>query len=187
MKSTPTNNEAGFTLIELMVSLSIFTIIVGMVGVGLFSVIDASARAQGLTEAVNNLNFVMDDMARRMRTGYDFNCGSLGGEDCENGGTSLYFTGSRVQPTSGDDPEYRYFLDDGRIMRGDHSGNASPITSDSLEIENLEFYVYGTESGIDAEQSRVQVVLTGSAGGGSNEQTFSVQTTITQRLLYSPS
>ena len=55
--------EQGFTLIEIMVSISIFTILMVMGIAALLSANTAHRRAEGLRSAVDSLNFIMDDIA----------------------------------------------------------------------------------------------------------------------------
>jgi prepilin-type N-terminal cleavage/methylation domain-containing protein len=64
----------GFTLVEIMVALTIFSVLmVSSVGV-LLVMIDANAKAQAIYAASTNLSFALDSMTRDMRTGYHYYC-----------------------------------------------------------------------------------------------------------------
>ncbi|MES3030885.1 MAG: type II secretion system protein [Patescibacteria group bacterium] len=68
------NTQKGFTLVEMIVSLAIFTI-VALVAVGaLLKITDANKKSQTLKTAINNLNFALESMSREMRVGEDYNC-----------------------------------------------------------------------------------------------------------------
>ena len=84
----------GFTLVELMVSLTIFSIVM-MVSTGtLLVLIDVNAKAQALYSATSNLSFALDSMTREMRTGYHYYCDDSNGQ-----------TGEELPPTiPGGDP-----------------------------------------------------------------------------------
>lgn len=72
-------NNSGFTLIEIIVSLAIFTI-VAVVAVGAFiKILDANKKAQALQSATNNLNFALESMTREMRVGSLYTIGSTFG------------------------------------------------------------------------------------------------------------
>ena len=62
----------GFTLIEMMVAVSLFTVVM-LVSVGsLLALIDASKRAQGIQSVMNNLNVALDGMVRALRMGQKY-------------------------------------------------------------------------------------------------------------------
>lgn len=64
----------GFTLVEMIVSLAIFSV-VAVIAIGaLLKVIDANKKAQSIQSSVTNLNFAMESMSRDLRTGTDIQC-----------------------------------------------------------------------------------------------------------------
>jgi len=67
-------SKAGFTLIEVMVSVAIFVILMVM---GIEAVLNANLshqETQGLRTIIDNLNFVMEDMSRNIRLGNSYHC-----------------------------------------------------------------------------------------------------------------
>ena len=66
--------RAGFTLVEMIVSLALFSV-VAVIAIGaLLKVIDANDKAQSIQSAVTNLNFALESMSRDLRTGTDYDC-----------------------------------------------------------------------------------------------------------------
>jgi len=71
-----TTSQHGFTLVEIIVSLSIF-IVVAIIALGaLIKIVNANAKAQTLQSAFTNLNFALDGMSRGIRLGHDVHCES---------------------------------------------------------------------------------------------------------------
>ena len=68
------NTGAGFTLVEMLVSLSLFTVVLTMSVGTLLVLIDANARAQNMQLVMSNLSFALDSMTREIRTGTDWYC-----------------------------------------------------------------------------------------------------------------
>lgn len=67
-------NELGFTLVEMLVSLSLFTVVLTMSVGTLLVLIDANARAQNMQLIMSNLTFSLDSLTREVRTGTDWFC-----------------------------------------------------------------------------------------------------------------
>ena len=68
------DRQAGFTLIEIIVSLGIFTV-VAVVAMGAFlKVIDANKKSQSLKTAINNVNFALESISRELRVGSNYYC-----------------------------------------------------------------------------------------------------------------
>jgi len=64
----------GFTLIEILVSLAIFSV-VAVIAIGaLVRVTSANRQAQAIQSGVNNVSFIIDTISREMRTGTFYNC-----------------------------------------------------------------------------------------------------------------
>ena len=68
------NNKKGFTIIETMIAVSLFLVIV-VIGMG--ALLNANLlhqKSQDMRSILDNLSFVMEDMSRNLRTGYDYQC-----------------------------------------------------------------------------------------------------------------
>lgn len=162
----------GFTLIEMIVSVAIFATVV-LIAVGaLLSIIDVNRKANELRVVMENLNFAIESIARDVRTGTDYGCTRNRPRNCSDK-TKLFFTDQEGRSV-------RYAKADDAITRQVNSGDAVPITSSEIFIEDVHFWVTGV--GADGEQPRVLMTVQGMAGvEGKNETRFSLQTTISQR------
>ena len=67
-------SQKGFTLVEMVVSLAIFTV-VAVIAVGaLMKITSANRKSITLKTTINNLNFTLESMSREMRVGKDYYC-----------------------------------------------------------------------------------------------------------------
>lgn len=74
-------NNAGFTLVEMLVSLSLFTVVLTMSVGTLLVLIDANGRAQNMQLIMTNFSFALDSMTREIRTSTDWYCGHQSGSN----------------------------------------------------------------------------------------------------------
>jgi prepilin-type N-terminal cleavage/methylation domain-containing protein len=171
----------GFTLIELMVSVSIFSLVMVISMGSIVTVLDANRKSQNLRAVMDNLNSSLEGMTRTMRFGTNYHCGTTGTLsqplDCPGGSNSLtVLSFSGVQTT--------YSLSGGRIIRNDTSGNYY-VTSPNIIVQNLTFWVFGSSPYPgNLLQPRVIVLITGYSGSDlDTRSSFSLQTTISQRKI----
>lgn len=197
-KSNQRKNQ-GFTLIELMISLFVFSIVM-LISVGtLLTLVDVNARAQALYSATTNLSFALDSMTREMRMGYEYHCttgsdpssgqsrstsdcvGSVDGQN-EGSGRKVFFTRSR------DGIYVGYRLNSGKIEQKVGNVAWTPITSDDVTITNFAIEVNNTDTyeggGGDTDQPWVDIKIRGYVTNGLDTNTdFNLQTRIVQRRL----
>ncbi|MCR4286010.1 MAG: prepilin-type N-terminal cleavage/methylation domain-containing protein [Candidatus Kaiserbacteria bacterium] len=183
------NSQTGFTLIELMVSLTVFSIVM-VISVGtLLTLIDANAKAQALYMATTNLSFALDAITRDIRTGHEYHCYNGGGIpaggpfDCLSG-DSLSFI------RDWDSVQVGYRLNGGKIQQNVgmvSSGSWEDMTSDKVVINSLSFVVKNSESLVsdnDMSQPTIDVVVSGYVDNGLETTTdFNLQTHIVARRL----
>ena len=74
MKHIAKHTQRGFTLIEMIVSLGIFSIVATMTVGSLLVLISGNQQLQGEQNAMTNLAFAIDSMTREMRTGSSYVC-----------------------------------------------------------------------------------------------------------------
>lgn len=175
-------DKKGFTLVELIVSVGVFSIVM-LVAVGaLLSLLAANQRAQTLKVVMNNLNLAMENMVKDIRVGTVYHCGGSPyntAANCSAGDSTFAF---KPSGGSGSGDEIVYQLSNGAILRSVAGNNPVAITSSDVTVERLAFKVWG--AGDDNKQPRVKIVITGVAGVDEDTQTdFNVQTTATQRLI----
>ena len=77
-------NTKGFTLIEMLVSVGLFSVVMLVAMAAILSIIGSNKKAQGINNVANNLNFAVESMVRDMKTGFLYKCPSASG-DYSNG------------------------------------------------------------------------------------------------------
>ena len=184
----------AFTLIEMMVAVTIFAIVM-LIGVGaLLSLTQTNARAQAIHSVMNNLNAALESMSRTIRVGTTFHCETSSSvpaasvlvqtQDCSNGGLLLAFEGANGDPNNIND-QIVYRLNGTQLERSTASGaNGSfiAITAPEVTITQFNFYVIGSTRG-DSVQPRVLMRIQGQAQVPGGTTTFTVQASVVQRLL----
>jgi prepilin-type N-terminal cleavage/methylation domain-containing protein len=188
----------GFTLIEIMVAVSIFTVVM-LVGVGaLLTMVQVNKRAQGINSVMNNVNAAIEQMSRSIRVGSTYYCGEGAvapaalilsrAQDCPLDGGLLF----AFEATGGDtdDPtdQVVYRLNGTQLERSLESGDNGTwvaLTAPEVQITNFRFYVTGSTplSDGDTEQPRVLMVIQGTAEVQGGPTEFTVQSSVTQRLI----
>lgn len=159
--------EKGFTLIETLVSVALFSIVM-LVAVGsLVMVVVATQKARAQKIVINNLNSAMESMARAIRDGEEY--------VITNGGRTLQLTSE-----NGDTITFTLNTTTDLIMRRINSGPWQALTSDNVEMTNLGFSQVAIG---DDESPRVQIVMAAVTEGRDNERTeFNLQTTVAERV-----
>lgn len=171
----------GFTLIELIVALGLFTVVVTIAGGAFYSMSETNRSVQNTRAVIDNLNLSMEEIARTMRTGVFYFCnpalpvGTLSsGNDCPLGADSIAFMSSEGQRTV-----YRLA---GTVIEKSIDGGASffSLTAPDLRVQDLSFFVSGNAGTL---QPRTIIVIKGMAGvAGKNSAEFVLQTSVTQRI-----
>ncbi len=186
----------GFSLIEVLVSLSIFTIVVTISVSALYVLIEGNSRARNSQSIITNLSFALDSMTREIRTGSDFFCADdyeslpddgIEQASCPDGGEAFAFNeGGQSLTEDMGSSRIAYRLNDTTLQRklGDGSvADWADVTSPDIVIDTLQFYVTGADRA-DSDTPIVTVYIAGSAGDEDKTRTgFNIQTTIVQHLL----
>ncbi|MBI5005116.1 MAG: prepilin-type N-terminal cleavage/methylation domain-containing protein [Candidatus Lloydbacteria bacterium] len=181
--------ERGFTLIEIMVSISIFTVVVLITIGALVSINEANRKIQSMRALMDNLNFALENMSRTLRTGSTYHCGNTGTitspQDCPTIGSDYIAIegpgGSGANPND----QIVFSLSNGQIQKSTNSGSTFlGMTSPDITITTLQFYVSGAAA-LDAKQPKILLLVGGTARAGSKGlvSEFHLQTTISQRLV----
>ena len=192
----------GFTLIEVLVSLSIFTIVVTISISTLLVLIDANAKSQAMQVVMSNLSFALDSMTREIRTGESYYCivntadfdltlQGTATKNCTSGSSAFSFnegdssvTGSYGSRRIG----YRLNSTNNSIERRLGDQNFADerewvrVTSPDVTVDDLDFIVTGT-SRLDTITPTVTIYVSGPAGTGAGRSTFEIETTGAQILL----
>lgn len=81
-------NKNGFTIIETMISISLFLIVIMS---GMNALLNANVihqKSQDMRSILDNLSFILEDMSKNLRTGYDYHC-FVAGDTIPTSPTSL--------------------------------------------------------------------------------------------------
>lgn len=192
----------GFTLIEMLVSVAIFTVVMAVSTTALLSMVDASKKAHALQSVMFNLNVAIDGMVRSIRMGSDYRltAGGTSGssfEYCPFGRPNCFTVGHADESY-----KIRYYWVNNvadanhqrimKIYRPASFGSAVtlPMTASEVKITSLTFYLTGTtatgDNGTPTNyQPRVMMIIRGTAGGEKIKTTtnFDIQASATQRLI----
>ncbi len=185
-KSYKLKANNGFSLIEILVAVSVFSVAVTISMGALMSISDAQQKILALRIVQDNLSYAFDTMGKEIRTGSSYHCGAdindflATPRDCSvfPGGPSFTFLNG-----VGDKITFR--LNNSRIERvlNGNLANVLAMTSPDTIINALSFYVTGSPTN-DKIQPRVTVILKGTAGIKEKIKShINIQTTLSQRLI----
>lgn len=188
--------KKGFTLIEIMVALTIFMLVVIMALGALLLVSDSAKQTLSLRTSMDNVNIAMESMTRSLRMGRDFSCKQnvltitpgTGNStaDCNlagSGGNGIVFTTAEQSPSA---------FDTGYISADRVSGIGKTIqkcvgtqacldiVAPNVNIETLKFYVTGSSTA-DTIQPSVYIIMKGSVTIKNSTIPFAIQTMASQR------
>ena len=182
--------RGGFTLVEMMVAIAVFSIVMTVAMSALLNVIDANNKARSIKTAINNISFALEGISKDMRMGTDYACGNDNepNGDCLNGGNIISYISSRANFF--EKKAYYKFnvnqiwecLEKGTIDCT-FTGPWNPITSTEVKIDanKSKFYIIGTEN--SSTQPRMIMTISGKAGSKAKiETSFDLQTGVSQRI-----
>ena len=188
--------QAGFTLVEMMVSMSIFIMTIGMAVGTVIVLLDANGKAQTMQTAVTNASFALDNMSREIRTGLNYyaansglptsgsatqDCSSCSGLSFTEAGGSL--TESCTGGTGGGRISYRYNSNDKTVERRLCDGAWESIIAPDVVIDTFYFTVQNTNR-TDDLSPLVTMYMEGYVGTISGlDSSFILQSSITQQAI----
>jgi prepilin-type N-terminal cleavage/methylation domain-containing protein len=201
MRKHTTRQKKGFTLVEMIVSIGLFTIVLFIASSAFLAVLNADRKSRATRTAIDNLNLSLEDMSRRIKTGTTYNCGGgLGTADCtepdlkeafavydQNNERVIYKRG--VGPNAvttgagaGGCGNAGFTGTQGCLIR-DKGGVALAVTGKDIDIQVLRFMVNGTASfSVDTTQPYVVILVGGVTTAGKITSKFNLQTMVTQRM-----
>jgi prepilin-type N-terminal cleavage/methylation domain-containing protein len=190
---SPTAHQRGFSLIEVLVSLSIFAVVMTIAIGSLLALISSNAKTQNMQSVLTNISFALDSMTREIRVGSDYYCGAESslpttGEatrDCSSGGPAFAFNEGGVSLTEGTGSKrIGYRLQGGVLERRLGTGSWAPVTAPEIKVETLRFTVTGSTRA-DSTSPSVTLYLQGTTGDAEDGSlaSFDIQTTVVQQLL----
>lgn len=192
--------NAGFTMVEMVVSIGLFTVLMLIIMGSFLSIMDAARKARSTRIALDNVSGALDYMAREIRLGLYFRCENDAGApvialaDIFTPASCPYATGGNilaferaggVMSNTGD--QLVFWHEGERLWRSIDSGvTREPLTAPELNVTDFRFYVDGTDNAdlnADADQPRITIFVRGVAGGNKvkTQVPFALQTTLSAR------
>ncbi len=195
------HRSSGFTLVEMLVSLALFTIIATMSVGTLLVLINGNTKVVGEQVTLTSLSFALDSMTREIRTGSEYYCGTVAAvsgasvtgsstavSGCSgNGGVGLSFREAGESITGGaSNNRIAYYFENNRLWRKVGTQAAQEILTNDVEIVDGRFIVTGVSplgTGTNITQPAVTIIVEAKASSTDATKTFTLQTTVTQRAL----
>ena len=193
-KFAGSHRSLGFTLVEVLIATLLFTVIM-IIGTG--AVLETNAvhkKTQTMRAVIDNLHFIMEDMARNIRLGSEYRCSETNdipntSTNCQNGVLIAFKpfdatdeTGQVVYRLFKANPGSKWVIQ----KKGKDDSNFSDLTPKEVTINFDEsgFNVYGALAGSeDKKQPRALIRLSGYVEYKDIKSPFNIQTTVSQRLL----
>ncbi len=186
MSITPRTTQ-GFTLVEMIVSVGLFSVVMLITTAAYLAIISLDKEARATNALVSNLSFAVDSMSRNIRTGTAYSC---------NGGTNGTPCATSFSFTDVDGSTQVTYL---RIATGENAGTigqctsgvctdatAIPLTDSRITITALNFLVRNVGTS-DRKQPEVHISIRGTMPARSGRVVnFTIQTSATQRQLELP-
>ena len=185
----------GFTLVEIMVATSIFTVIM-LIAIGSLVVAsDSAKKSQALQSAMDNVNFALDSMTRSLRMGTHYSCIMTpnltwplpDANDCINGGGGIGFVPASDSSST---PDMAYIANassrgDGTtaLQRCDKTTSSCiDMVANNVDVKTLKFFVRGASPyGTDYIQPSVYIIMKGTITIKGQPSSFAIQTMASQR------
>lgn len=179
-------SQKGFTLVEILVSVFVFSLILGAATSLLFSSLSSQRRILATQQLVSQTNFLQEYMSRALRQakkelGTPPGCLTSAGRgynyEITNGGEGIKFINST-------DECQEFFLASGRIKES-LDGVEQFLTPDEFSVTTLEFSVSGEWQGDNLQPRASFVMDIASLALGKAESAVNLvsQTTISQRRI----
>jgi prepilin-type N-terminal cleavage/methylation domain-containing protein len=188
--------RAGFTLIELTVSIALFSVLVSIAAGGFVRALRSERQISAMMSTESNVSIALEEMTREMRTGYLFchNADVTQSIDSVCGCTSnnalpptLTCSGMAFYNANGEQVEY--FLGNGApgststILYRSDNGATAPITGDNVQITNLSFTLFGNYEG-DHWNPRVTIAVDAEPNDSTvSWSTANLETTVSARTI----
>jgi prepilin-type N-terminal cleavage/methylation domain-containing protein len=194
--------NAGFTLIEMIVSLGVFSVVVTTTVGAILVLVNTNLQLQAEQSVMTNLSFALDAMTREMRTGYKYYCDER--PNYAAGGAANFFDDANTQEDLNDDVsdcdersqslQGVSFFEGGESLTKSVTG-ARRITYFFDENEKKIFRRVGGEpaqtngtdelsdGSDDAVQPTITIYIEAKDVDDSTGKSYYVQTTVTQRTL----
>jgi|SRR3989338_4355278 len=188
----------GYTIIETMIAVSLFLTVI-LTGMG--TLLNANLlhqKSQDMRSIMDNLSFIMEDMSRNLRTGYNFRCINDGNfstsidvaQSCASGGAIAFENAFGDSEDEDDQWVYKIESLDGGVTFNisksvDSAASWAQLNPSEVVIDSVSgFSVLGAEpQSVDSQQPFVNIKLVGRIMYQDIITPFSLQTSVSQRVI----
>ncbi len=179
------NHKRGYTLIETMIAISLFIVIIMA---GMAALLNANLlhqKSQDMRSIMDNLSFIMEDMSRNLRTGYDYHCIDDGNVLLTNPYSCPIGGGISFKSTFDSQWVYAIYPDQTIQKSVDGGSTFTILTPPEVKINAISgFSVLGAEPPpANSQQPFVIIKLVGTITFKNVVTPFSLQTSVSQRLV----
>lgn len=191
---TNQTHKKGFTLVEMIITIGLFTIIIA-IAVGAFtSALRTQRQVSSLIAAQSNISLALEQMAREVRTGYLFcnnsatnNIHDPAGscDPCTISVASSTWTCPALDFYDAEGNQVLYSLQNGALMETINGGTPQSVTGDTVSVKYLQFLLFGQLEG-DQWTPRITITMgitPSSTDPGVESTTFNLETTVSARNI----
>lgn len=174
----------GFSLIELIVSVGIFSLVATFAIGALLTLTNVQRKAAALQSAFDNVRFALEAIAKDIRTGTNYQCMNAGFTAQDT--TSFPCQNFQYRNSQDTVVQVRLGSPNKVIERKIGSGSWGAITDDNVPIDQLDFFLADEISeATTRRQSFLTIVVRGTAGRSRAdiESKIFLQTSVTPRKL----
>lgn len=162
------SRKSGFTLVELLVAMAVFSIVLAIATGAFIRALRTQRQLVSFASANSNVSLVLEQMAREIRVGRDFTQAS---------GNTLSFTNGRGEVVT-----YQHDAATESIIRTVGNNTPRPLTSENVAVRSLEFL--GQFIGDDDYPARITVMVSVSPQEiGVDTSVVRIQTTVSARNI----
>ncbi len=168
--------KRGFTLVELMVAISVFSVAVTLSTGAFVRAIKTQRILTHLMSVNSNSSLVIEQLAREIRTGYNFSLARTNSPDCDD---TITFTRSRDNTLT----TYRWSGTESHSIEKNEGANGLfvSITASNVSVNRLCFI---QNQLLPEDPWRITILTTlGPTDVQVAQNVFNLQTTVSSRLL----
>lgn len=168
----------GFTLVELIVAMSVFVVAVAITSGVFVRAVKAQRQVNQMMVVNSDASLIIEKMAREIRSGFNFSLSNSFRGGCADGFDTLTF--ERVKDGATKTINYRWNVDVGAIERQEAGGGFLPLNAPQVEIERWCFVEMQKNS---CDPWRVSFAITARPADKQIDYSIDMQSTVSARVL----
>lgn len=181
-------NNKGYSLLEMIISVAIFSMVFVMITTIYFSLVDSQRSVVSTQNIQESMKFVFEVIGKEIRNAKKSENSCIGtliaDEASPNKVYNTASSGSILYFKNKDDECVIYSLNNGRFEISRDGGSSMPVTPNDIYLENLTFQIWDDDIGaFHARQPSVTFKVDVESSGNKviHKQKTTMQTTITSR------